>query len=103
MIALQVNPNDPNSQMDLAWISAMLGKFDTARQSINRARSQSSDNPYVHYIDALILLHIGETEAALSALELAADKGYSLQIIAVEPHLASVRENPRFRAIVNRM
>jgi Flp pilus assembly protein TadD len=101
--ALEVNPNDPSSQMDLAWISAMLGKFDTARKFIDQARSQASDNPYVHYIDALILLRIGETESALSALELAADKGYSLQMIAAEPHLASIRENPRFRAILDRI
>ncbi len=101
--ALQVNPNDPNNQMDLAWISAMLGKYDVARKFIGQARSQAWDNPHVHYIEALILLRIGETESAMSALELAADKGYPLQVIAAEPHLASVRENRRFRTIVDRI
>ncbi len=81
----------------------MLGKFDTARQFIGQARNQASDNPYVHYIDALILLRVGETESALSALELAVDKGYSLQIIAAEPHLASIHDNPRFRVILDRI
>jgi Flp pilus assembly protein TadD/TolB-like protein/DNA-binding winged helix-turn-helix (wHTH) protein len=101
--ALQVNPNDPNIQMDLAWISAMLDNSGAARTFIDRARGQAPEDPYVHYIDGLILLRSGETDSALSALELAADKGYSLQMMAAEPHLASIRENPRFRAILDRI
>ena len=100
--ALDVNPKDPNSQMDLAWISAMLDKPEHARSYIDLAISRATDDPYVHYIDALILLRVGETESAISALELAADKGHSVQMMAVEPHLASIRGNPRFRALLNR-
>ena len=101
--AIQVNPNDPNSQMDLAWISAMLGKSGVARTNINRAISQAPDDPYVHYISGLIWLRSDNTEAALSALELAAEKGYPMQIMVAEPHLASLRGNPRFRAILDRI
>ena len=101
--ALQVNPNDPNTQMDLAWISAMLGKMDAADSFIDRARVQAPDDPYVHYIAGLIRLRDGDTSAALSELEVAAEKGYSLQMMAAEPHLASIRENPRFRAIIDRI
>lgn len=101
--ALKVNPNDPNIQMDLAWISAMLGKTGLARTYIDRAMNGAPDDPYVHYIDGLILLRNGDSESALAALETAADKGYSLQMMAAEPHLASIQENPRFRAIVDRI
>jgi len=101
--ALQVNRNDPNSQMDLAWISAMLDKPGDARTYIDRAKSLAPDDPYVHYIDALILLRGGDTAAGLSALELAADKGYSLHMMAAEPYLAPIRNNPRFRAILDRI
>jgi tetratricopeptide (TPR) repeat protein/TolB-like protein/DNA-binding winged helix-turn-helix (wHTH) protein len=101
--ALEINPNDPYIHIDLAWISAMLDKFDDARALIDRAHAAEFDDPYVHYIDGLILLRSGNATAALSALELAAEKGYSLQMMAAEPHLASLRGNPRFCAILARM
>lgn len=100
--ALQVNPNDAGNLMDLAWISAMLGNNEDARAFIDKARSKTPNDPYVHYIDGLILLRIGDVDAALSSLETAAKKGYSVQILAAEPHLASIRENPRFKAILER-
>lgn len=101
--ALKINPKDPYILIDLAWISAMLDKFDDARELINRAHAAEFDDPYIHYIDGLILLRSGNATAALSALELAATKGYSLQMMAAEPHLASIRGNPRFNAILDRM
>ncbi len=98
--AIEVNPNDPNNLMDLAWISAMLDKTEEALSLINRARELSPDDPYVHYINGLILLRHGDTDAALAALRLAADKGYSLNVMAAEPHLASLHKNPKFNAII---
>ena len=103
LAAIEVNPNSANNQMDLAWISAMLGKTDAAREHIELARSLVPDSPYMHYIDALILIRVGDTESALSALELAVDNGYSVGVIAAEPHLGEIRENPRFRAILERI
>ena len=100
--ALKVNPNDPYSHIDLAWISAMLDKHAEARTLIERARAEL-DDPYLHYIDSLILLRSGDTDAALSALEIAAAGGYSVQMIAADPHLASIRGNPRFNAILERI
>lgn len=93
--ALEVNPNDPYSQMDLAWINAMLGRGDRARDLIDRARPET-DDPYAHFIDGLIHLRGGETDKALDALEIAIARGYSATLISAEPHLASLRENPRF-------
>ncbi len=101
-IALQVNSNDPGYLMDLAWISAMLDKNEDARSLIDRARSQSPEDPYVHYIDGLIRLRSGDVDAALSSLEIAAEKGYSLQMMAAEPYLSSIREHPRFDEIIGR-
>lgn len=98
--ALQVNPNDPNFQMDLAWINAMLDKNAEARTLIDRARARAPDDPYVYYIDGLILLRNGDTEAALTALETAAEKGYSLTLLAAEPQLEALRQHPRFTHIL---
>ena len=89
--------------MDLSWIQAMLGNVDEARTLIDKARVLAPDDPYTHYYDAMIYLRAGNKTAALDALEIAADKGYSLQMMAAEPHLASVRGNPRFRAILDRI
>jgi tetratricopeptide (TPR) repeat protein/TolB-like protein/DNA-binding winged helix-turn-helix (wHTH) protein len=101
--ALQVNQHDPYYYVDLAWISAMLDKHADARALIERARATGFDDPYLHYIDGLVLLRSGDTDAALAALERAAENGYSLQILAAEPHLASISGNPRFNAILERI
>jgi TolB-like protein/tetratricopeptide (TPR) repeat protein/DNA-binding winged helix-turn-helix (wHTH) protein len=98
--ALQVNPNDPYIHIDLAWISAMLDKFSKAQELSDLAIAAEPDDPYIHYIDGLVRLRNGHTDAALTALELAAKNGYSLQMMGAEPHLASLRGNRRFKAIL---
>jgi len=98
-LALDIDPNDPYTQMDLAWISAMLSRYDNARELIDKARLQVPDNPYAHYIDGLVHLRSGDTDAALDALELAAEKGYSLRMMAAEPHLVPLRQYSRFKEL----
>ena len=99
--ALQVNPNDPGYLMDLAWISTMLDKTQEADKLIDRARTQSPDDPYVHYIEGLMLLHNEKTDAALSSFETAAEKGYSVQMLAADPQLAALRGNAKFDDIID--
>ncbi|MBU2677577.1 MAG: tetratricopeptide repeat protein [Gammaproteobacteria bacterium] len=99
--ALQVNPNDPFSMMDLAWIRAMLDKHDSARDLMDRARGMAPDDPYTYYYDGMIFLRAGDKEAALDALEIAADKGYSRLMLGTEPHLEELRNDARFAALVN--
>ena len=43
--AIQVNPSNPFTLMDLAWINAMLGKPDEARARINKALELAPDDP----------------------------------------------------------
>ena len=100
--ALDVDPNDPNRRMDLAWIRAMQGYADEARDLIDTARSQTTDDPYVHYIDALIWLRADNPDEALDALEIAVDQGYSKVLLAAEPHLTKLRQHPRFNALLAR-
>ena len=99
---LQVNPSDPFTMMDLSWIYAMLDKQAEARTTIDKVRELAPDDPYTHYYDGLISLREGNTDAALDALEEAARLGYSLRIMAAEPHLAALGMNPRFAEIVSR-
>ena len=98
--AFEVNPNDPFTMMDLAWIQAMLGKPDEARELMDKARSLAPDDPYTHYYDALVYLKAGDKDAALTALEIAVDKGYSGRLLAAEPHLAPLRDDPRFSILI---
>lgn len=99
--ALRVNPNDPFTVMDLSWIYSMLGKHDKARISIDRARGLAPDDPYAHYYDGMVFLRAGDKEAAIAALQIAADKGYSRKMLAAEPHLEALRKDARFSAIVD--
>ena len=98
--ALAVNPNDPYTLMDLAWINAMLGQTDTARDLIDRVLQLVPDDAYSHYYDGLIALRAGDEQHALGALQRAADAGYSRVLLQAEPHLAVLRSNPDFLAIV---
>lgn len=97
--ALRVNPNDPNYLMDLAWITTMLGKKEDADKLITRARTQAPDDPYVHYIEGLMLMQAGQKDSALSSFRIAAEKGYSLQMLAADPQLTALRGNPEFDKI----
>jgi tetratricopeptide (TPR) repeat protein/TolB-like protein/DNA-binding winged helix-turn-helix (wHTH) protein len=99
--ALQVNPNDAFTQMDLAWISAVLGDYEIAHDLITRAKETVPSDPYVHYFDGLIHNVQGETDKALTALELAAELGYSPGSLARDPNLANLRQEERFLALVN--
>jgi hypothetical protein len=51
-------------------------------------------------MNALILARRGEVAAAIDSLETAAAMGYSLSLIAAEPHLRSVRNESRFQALI---
>ncbi|MBT8088779.1 MAG: tetratricopeptide repeat protein, partial [Gammaproteobacteria bacterium] len=99
--ALKVNPNDPFSMMDLAWVRAMLDKHESARDLMDRSRRLAPDDPYAYYYDGMIFLRAGDKEAALDALETAIDKGYSRQMLAAEPHLEALHGDPRFSEIVH--
>ena len=100
--ALRVNPNDPYGLMDLAWIVTMLEKPEEAGKLIERARSLAPDDPYVHYINGLMLMRGGEPDAALSSLETAVELGYSIQMLAADPQLVSLRGHPDFDRITKK-
>ncbi len=99
--AMNVNPNDPFSMMDLGWLRAQLGRPDEARALIDRASKLAPDDPYADYYSGLIYLRSGNTDAALDAFETAAGKGYPRHLLQAEPLLQEIRLNPRFADIVS--
>jgi TolB-like protein/Flp pilus assembly protein TadD/DNA-binding winged helix-turn-helix (wHTH) protein len=99
--AMAVNPNDAYTMLDIAWISAMLEHPDEAQQFLQRAQVLATIDPVFHYIDALIHVRAGRADAAIGALELAIDNGFSEKTLAVEPLLVPLRGDPRFEVLVN--
>lgn len=99
--AMAVNPNDPFTMMDLAWIQAQLDRPGEARALIDRALKLARDDPYTYYYDGLVTLKAGDLDAAIDALEVAVDKGYPVQLLAAEPLLQPLRIDPRFAEITS--
>jgi len=97
---LTVNAQDSALLVDLAWITAMLGRFAESREFVDRAIGMDPDDPYAHFYDALIHVRLGNTEAALDRLETAIAKGYSRAMVRAEPHLAALRGQARFGKLV---
>jgi serine/threonine-protein kinase len=96
---LAVNPVDAGTLIDLSWIKAMLGETDEARRLISRARDITPGDPYLHFYSALISVRMGERTAVFEELQAAVDLGYPLELLAAEPHLRSIRNEPRFEAL----
>jgi predicted TPR repeat methyltransferase len=96
-----VNPNDPYAMMDLAWIRAMLDKHGEARELMDKALEMAPDDPYTHFYDGMVSLRAGDETATIAALEAAVEKGYSRILLGAEPHLASLRNNSRFSALIS--
>ena len=99
--ALDVNPNDPLIIMDLAWIRASLDKHDEARSSIEKAIELAPADPYVHYINGLMLNRRGNSMAALKAFETAIERGYSARLLAGDPHISNLQSDARFHEILH--
>jgi tetratricopeptide (TPR) repeat protein/TolB-like protein len=98
---LEVNPNAPLTLMDLAWIKTALGQHDEARTLIEKARAIVPTDPYVHYIDGLMRNRVGDTAGAIVALTTAVQNGYSIKLLAGDPNLSALRDDPHFSDILN--
>jgi Flp pilus assembly protein TadD len=98
-VALGVNPVNAGALIDLAWIKAMLGKTEEAHRAIARAAEITPGDPYVYFINALVAVRSGDTAAARENLQAAIETGYPPKLIAAEPHLKSLRNEPWFSAL----
>ncbi|MBT8094289.1 MAG: hypothetical protein KJP08_05705, partial [Gammaproteobacteria bacterium] len=57
---------------------------------------------YAHYYRALVELQTGDADDAIAAAERALDTGYPVAVLAAEPILEVLWEDPRFVALVAR-
>lgn len=98
---MAVNARDALALIDLAWIKAMLGNLEDAQRLMARALEIDPTDPYVHYIDGLVLVQVGDNAGAIERLKTALETGYPLALMAAEPHLEPLRDDPRFLALIN--
>jgi len=98
--ALEVNPNDAFTMMDLAWIKTALEKHDEADELIYQAMRLVPDDPYVHYIQGIMRNRRGDTAGSLHALEIAIDLGYSTRLLSIDPNLSNLHEEAGFKDLI---
>lgn len=96
---LSVNPSDVDTLKDLAWIKAMLGELQEARNLVAAAKRIKADDPYVHFISGLVLVKAGETAEAYDDLTAAIQMGFPLEMLSAEPHLKALSGEARFMSL----
>jgi tetratricopeptide (TPR) repeat protein len=98
---LEVNPNNPLTLMDLAWIKTALNQHEEAQILIDRARSMAPTDPYVHYINGLMLNRVNDKQGAIAAFTTAVENGYPIELLAGDPNLSDLRDDPQFNDILD--
>ncbi|HUQ20744.1 MAG TPA: protein kinase [Gemmatimonadaceae bacterium] len=101
---LELNPDDPRACILGAAASANLRDDERAVELAERARIIDPEDPMLLYNIACTYAPLGKTEESLSALERAVEKGWGdKNWIEHDSDLESIRDNPRFKAIVESM
>jgi DNA-binding winged helix-turn-helix (wHTH) protein/tetratricopeptide (TPR) repeat protein len=85
-------------------VHALAGRADQARQAIDDLRRESPKIPSNATLIALIHLALGDRNQALEWLERACDeRDHDLCLIKVDPRLDSLRAEPRFLTLLERV
>ena len=102
--ALRLSGDHPRYISELGVAQALGGDESEARQALMLlARAELTRHvPAFHF--ARLYTALGDTEAALEALEKAAEqRGVWILSIGVDPMFAGLRQQPRFQALVRRL
>jgi serine/threonine protein kinase/Flp pilus assembly protein TadD len=101
---LELNPDDARAWNLGATILAALNETERAIEFMRTSVAIDPDDPQLLYNVACTYALLGRTEEALTSLEHALDKGYGHKDwLLHDPDFNSIRETPRFRAIVKGM
>jgi len=102
--ALEVNPADSRALILGAGSMYRLGQVDEAMEWVARAREASPQSNGVAYNAACLYAKLGETDKALDLLEKAWELGSrNRRYYETDNDFASIRDHPRFRALLDRM
>ena len=92
----------PGSYADVVVTLAAAGRLAEARQELDGLLVLSRQHYVPAYDIAIGYAAIGDQEAALDWLDKSVEERANMQAIRVDPALASLHANPRFKAIVER-
>ena len=95
---------DPNFMASLGHVYAAQGKREDARRLIDQLRDESKKGYVSPYHAAVIYAGLGEKDKAFEMLNRAAqERSTMLVYLRKDPRLASLRSDPRFQALLNRV
>jgi serine/threonine protein kinase/Flp pilus assembly protein TadD len=101
---LELNPEDTRALILAATVNANLGRSERAVEFAERAIAVDRDDPMLLYNVACTFSVLGKTEEALEALEHAVEKGWGDRAwIEHDSDLDSIRESPRYKALMQAM
>ena len=101
---LELNPEDPRACILGASACANLHETDRALELTERAMTVDPEDPMLLYNVACTLAQLGKTEESLAALERGVEKGWGdKNWIEHDADLDPIRDDPRFKAIVESM
>ena len=97
--------NDGAQLAELGRIYAVAGKRDPALAILKRLPGTQAPDGFVHTQDAgYILAALGRSEEALTRLEQAVtDRSSRILFLRVDPRVDSLRDHPRFKALLVRI
>jgi len=98
---LAINVNNADALSVVAYYYSRIGDYEKATEMDAKARSQAPDDMYVHYYSALIHAGSGKTDEALTALERAVELEYQRELLPVDPIIAGLRDEERFKRLVS--
>jgi tetratricopeptide (TPR) repeat protein len=97
---LEVNPRDSFTLAFTADYYAMLDDQRQARDQLARALEISPADPDVLFRAAILHNHFGDKAKTLDYLDKSVAAGYSRNVIRDTPDFDSLKDDPRFRALL---
>ncbi|MBA2243534.1 MAG: tetratricopeptide repeat protein [Gemmatimonadetes bacterium] len=94
--AVELSPNSPDLLADLAFVQALAGEFEDARESLPRAGEQ----PWVGFNIARAYVALGEPDSAFAWLERSSWQWPNRGPARADPALDPLRSDPRFAQLV---
>jgi len=101
---IEINPNEARPYSLGASPLARLGEREHSKQWSEQAIALAPNDPVILYNAACNLAQLGEHARALDGLERSIEAGVAVSDwIKHDPDFASLRDHPRFQAIVKRI
>ena len=101
---LEMNPHDTRALYVGANQFANVGEFEKAQELAERALGRDQEEPVVLYNVACFYAMKGNTDRAMELLDRAVENGWGDKAwLETDPDLDSLREDPRFQALMGRV